>query len=446
MLLLFVCFGQLSCEKYLDKKRSQDQAVPSSLADLQALLDNSINYSSSPGYLEFVADNYYLTSAAWNGSGVVEDRNNYIWDKEAKVIQTIWTYPYQSVYYANLVLDYLPKVEVALSDKNTYNSIRGTALFYRSFLFHQLAQLFSNPYSSNAATDLGIVLRLSSPVEEVSKRATIKQTYEQIIADLKTAAELLPVKSLVANRPNRAGAYGLLARVYLSMRDYENANTYADAALALNNQLLDFNTLTPSNQPTLPAFSNNPEIMYLSYEAYAPTNLLGNANCNIDSTIYQSYQPNDLRQKVFFRAKGNTNYWWGSYFSLIPDAVFDGIATDEVYLIRAECRARMGNKDAAMNDLNTLLRNRWLALTFQDLTAATPDDALKQILVERRKELLFRGLRWSDLRRLNQEGANVTLKRIINGTTYTLPPNDLRWTLLIPDAEVNRSGIPQNPR
>jgi hypothetical protein len=60
--------------------------------------------------------------------------------------------------------------------------------------------------------------------------------------------------------------------------------------------------------------------------------------------------------------------------------------------------------------------------------------------------LLFRNLRWSDLRRFNLEGANITLKRIINGTSYTLPPNDLRWVLLIPDLETSRSGIPQNPR
>jgi tetratricopeptide (TPR) repeat protein len=393
-----------------------------------------------------VADNFYITSAAWNASRIVEDRSNYIWDKDAKVDQTKWNYAYESVYYSNLVLDYLPKIEATPAEKNTYNSIKGTALFYRSFNFYQLAQLFCKPYTTTANTDLGVVLRLSSPVEAPSTRATLQQTYDQVIADLKAASELLPVKTQVANRPNKAAAYGLLARVYLSMRDYSNANIYADEALALNSKLLDYNTLTPSGQPTLPAFSSNPEVLYLSYEAYAPTDLLGVANCNVDSTLYQSYQPNDLRKKVFFRSNGNATYWWGSYFSYFQDVVFDGIATDEIYLIRAECRARAGNKDAAMDDLNTLLLNRWVSLTYTNLTAATPDDALKQVLTERRKELLFRGLRWSDLRRFNQEGANITLKRIINNTTYTLPPNDARWVLSIPDVEVNRSGIPQNPR
>jgi starch-binding outer membrane protein, SusD/RagB family len=444
--ITLVFFSQTSCKKYLDKKRSQDQAVPSSLNDLQALLDNPNNYAYSPGYLEFVADNYYLTTASWNGAQFLDDRMSYIWDKDARVFANVWVYPYQTIYYTNMVLDYLPKVEVSPADKISYNNIHGTALFYRAFMFHQLAQLFCAPYSSTAGTDPGIVLRMTSIVGNRSTRATVQQTYDQVIDDLKTAAELLPVKSMAVTRPNKAAAYGLLARVYLSMRDYENANTYAEAALAINGKLLDYNTLTPSGQPVLPAVANNPEILFLSFEGHAPTSLLGSTHCKIDSTLYQSYQANDLRKTVFFRSNGSTYYWWGSYCSNDPSIVFDGIAVDEIYLIRAECRARAGNKDGAMNDLNTLLRNRWVTLTFTDLTAVTADDALRQILVERRKELLFRGLRWSDLRRFNLEGANITLKRIINGITYTLPPNDARWILLIPDVEINQSGIAQNAR
>lgn len=445
-LLVSLSLSQSSCEKYLEKKRSQDQAVPSSLDDFQAILDNSGNYSSSPGYLEFVADNYYLSSASWSGAQFTEERTSYIWDKDSKVSTVVWIYPYQVIYYSNLVLDYLPKVEVTPAENSRFNSIKGSALFYRSFMFHQLAQLFCNSYSSTAESDLGIVLRMTSAVGSVSTRATVQQTYDQVIADLKTAAELLPDSSLVVTRPNKAAAYGLLARVYLSMRDYVNANIYAEAALAISNKLLDYNSLTPSGQPLLPEITKNPEILFLSYEGYEPTNLLGASHCKIDSSLYQSYEVNDLRKNVFFRSNGSTYYWWGSYYSIDPIMVFDGIATDEIYLMRAECRARAGNKDGAMSDLNILLRNRWAVNTYTDLTAATSAEALSKILVERRKELLFRGLRWSDLRRFNLEGANITLKRIINGTTYTLPPNDPRWTLLIPDMEINRSGIPQNPR
>jgi hypothetical protein len=73
-------------------------------------------------------------------------------------------------------------------------------------------------------------------------------------------------------------------------------------------------------------------------------------------------------------------------------------------------------------------------------------EALDTVLAERRKELAFRGIRWSDLRRLNQEDWNITLTRNLNGTPYTLPPNSKLYTLPIPPDVIQESGIAQNPR
>ena len=111
---------------------------------------------------------------------------------------------------------------------------------------------------------------------------------------------------------------------------------------------------------------------------------------------------------------------------------FSGITTAEMYLVRAECYARKGNKDAALADLNTLLVRRWKAGSFIPVTAATSQDAFNKIMIERRKELLMRSLRWVDLKRLNKEGANIVLKRVENGQTYTLLPNANYYALPIP--------------
>ena len=81
------------------------------------------------------------------------------------------------------------------------------------------------------------------------------------------------------------------------------------------------------------------------------------------------------------------------------------------------------------------------------VTVTDADELLRIILQERRKELLFRSLRWTDLRRLNKDSRfAVTLTRKLNNDTYTLPPNDARYVLPIPQQEIEESGIQQNPR
>jgi tetratricopeptide (TPR) repeat protein len=447
--ILFSLFAlsQFSCKKYLDKKPQQSLVIPSSLSDLQAILDNQSANQSSPWFLELVADDYYLTDGFFNSRNA-DTRKNYLWATDAQILNEYnnWILPYKAIYHSNFVLDFLPKIVINESERSHYNSINGTALFYRAFMFHQLSQLFCKPYSLSANTDPGIVVRTTSVVGTPVVRSTVKETYDQIIADLTAAAELLPANTLFATRPNKAAAYGMLARVYLSMGDYSKAVTAATASLDLNNTLIDYKALQPVASPLLPNnYISNPEVLFLSETSSIVFNLSHNAL--IDSFLYQSYDANDIRKTVFFGSgSGNTHYWKGSYYTTAAHySIFTGIATDEIYLIRAESRARTADVAGAMNDLNTLLRNRWKA-GFTDLSAANETEALNKILPERRKELLFRGLRWSDLRRYNLGGANITLTRVINGVTYTLPPNDLRWVLLIPELEISLSGIPQNPR
>jgi hypothetical protein len=101
-----------------------------------------------------------------------------------------------------------------------------------------------------------------------------------------------------------------------------------------------------------------------------------------------------------------------------------------------------------MADLNTLLAKRWKTGTFSPLIAATSEIALQLILTERKKELAFNGCsRWEDLRRLNTDPARATtLFRKIGNESFTLSPNDLKYTFPIPDIEIKLSGIIQNPR
>src|SRR5690606_9873922 len=115
-------------------------------------------------------------------------------------------------------------------------------LFFRAFYFSQAAWLYSKVYEeSTADSEPGIVLRKSSDFNEKSVRSTIRQTYDQILNDAKNASILLPDYPQHVMRPSKGAAYGLLARVYLSMGKYDSAYKYADLCLQLNSELMDYN-------------------------------------------------------------------------------------------------------------------------------------------------------------------------------------------------------------
>jgi len=439
--LVFTALSLLTgCKKYLDVKTNQSYAVPAKVSDFQALLDYYPTMNTNdPGSGEVSAGDYYLDSTIYNGLSSQKDKDMYTWQKYNLYDPGYndWSNAYNVVYVANEVLDGLQKLPAADGLEN----VRGQALVFRAKAFLQIAAIWSLAYdNTSASTDLGIPLRLSSDFNLPSVRSSVAETYRRILADLKQAVPLLPVKQLTADRPSRAAAYGLLARTCLFMRDYPNAGRYADSCLQLNNHLLDFKTLDPA--PTYPIPRFNAEIDFET--DIPPLSPIGNRRAKIDPLLYQSYADGDLRKILFFRKNADgTHAFRGSYEA--SSLLFSGIATDEMYLARAEAMARQGNTAAALADLNTLLKTRWDD-TFQPLSAASAHDALKLVLTERRKELLMRGLRWMDLKRLNKEGAAITLTRMVNGRVYTLPPNDLRYALPLPDDIIALSGMPQNPR
>lgn len=457
-----------SCKRqddFLNVKQNLNQVVPSTLKDFQAILDNYqiFNNNNWPIGGDAGSDNVVAVSdATLTSISPPACRNMYLWAKDIYqgATSSDWIGGYTIVEYTNIVLDGLSGIAVP-SDSNSlaqYNNIKGSALFFRSFAFYRLSSLFCKPYNNQSAgTDLGLVLRLTSDVTKGSTRSTVQQSYDQMISDLQTAIPLLPLTSAVGlqARPTRPAAYALLAKVYLAMSDYKNA------AIAATNSLSEFNTLLDYNNnslvhiggglATFPAFPNNPEISFYALGGKGDGALLllpGLPYGNVDPGLYSLYDNNDLRKTCFYSPSSNGGYGFTGSYKGGSGADFVGIATNEVLLIQAECYARTGDVTDALADLNALLVKRYKTGTFTPLTISNQTALLNKILLERRKELPFLGyLRWEDLRRLNQDpNYAVTLTRTYLGQTYTLPPNDPRYVLPIPDLEIQLTGIQQNQR
>ena len=234
----------------------------------------------------------------------------------------------------------------------------------------------------------------------------------------------------------------MLARVYLSMNDYADAGLYADSALNLYSTLTDYNTASTTATIPFQQFSN--EVIYDARASQAPA--LASAKARVDSNLYASYAANDLRKSLYFKTNPTGVFFKPNYTGQNSNTLFTGIATDKLYLMKAETQARSGNVTGALTALNTLLAARYKSGTYVPYNISDQGQVLTLILQERRKELLLRGLRWIDLRRLNQDSNSaITLYRNVNGSSFELLPQSTRYVFEIDQNAVNISGLVQNP-
>lgn len=452
---IFICVCIIGCQKgdWYDVKSDKRLAVPTTLKDMQALMDYGLVLNiNTPALKELASDGHYVSNVmALTLSGI--NKNAYTWSHEEPYEKvTDWisgnatSGSYKKIYYSNLVLESLDKIETeGIIEQEAWENVKGQALFHRAMAYYDLAQVFAPPYDlATENNQLSIPLRLESDVNIPSKRATNKQVYDQIFNDLMHAKGLLPVAALYKTRPSKLAVLALLARIYLSIEDYEQARIYAGLCLDSYSTLMDYSKLN-STSTTNPIMQYNSEIIF--YSSIWDIVPLSFSNNLIDPVWYNSYNNNDLRKKIFFNRNATTGLITskGTYCGTGFNSHFSGLATDELYLIRAECYAREGKVVEAMKDLNTLLKTRWSG-NYTNMTAANGEDALIKVLEERKKELIMRGLRWSDLRRLNRDSRfAVTLTRTIGAKTYTLEPNSYKYTFPIPDDIIAVTGMEQNP-
>ena len=443
MVLIYFLTGCSS--SWLEIKPDESLVVPKTAKDYQAWLNNvsKFNVSNSFGNMEVMADNLYLPDATYNGLSSSVVRNVYAWadggsDFYAGVGSASWDDAYSKLLEINAVLEGIAKVN-RNDDPKGWDNVKGSALFYRAFYHYAVLAEFCQVYTEN--DPLGIPIRTSSNVNDKIIRISLKDSYAYVLKDLEMAESLLPITPENKFRPSRMAVWAMLSRVNLAMSNYDKSLLFAQHFLANNNVLLDYNTLNTA--AAFPFDRLNNEVIFSLY--IANPSALSQTNHVVDSMLYRSYGQDDLRRQLFFRINGGLPRFKGGYFG--SASCFVGLATDEVYLNTMECLAREGKLKDAADLFNKLLISRYKTAKYNLVDFADVNDALTQVLNERRKSLLFRCLRLTDIKRLNKStDRQIWMRRKLNNEEIVLAPNDPKYVLPIPPQELILNPMPQNPR
>ncbi len=430
------------CEKFLDEKYDTKLLVPESIQDLQSLLDKSNHMNETyPSLMQMASDDYFVQDEILDG--LSDFIPIYTWGDYQSRYQNPWSICYNAVYVSNLCLERINSVSKTSENQDAWNNVKGTALFFRGEKYLSLLWTYAKAYDAQTADkDWGIVLRNGSDFNIPSRRSTMDESYVQVVNDLRNSIAYLPARPFIPSRPSKLAAYGMLGRAFLSMRLYDSAFHYVNKALEIYDDLQDFNDPILHNRavPFEPYPYNKEVIFFLNGD---PPSLVSTSIAKIDTLLYDSYTESDLRLKLFFRPIEDYQQFIGN-FNGTNGRLFCGLTTSELWLIKAECLARLNKIQEAMDILNGFLVNRHRTDEFVPFEADGQMEALNIILQERRKELVMRGLRWMDIKRLNKEGANIIPKRSVHGEEFTIEPNAARYAFLLPVDIIQITGMPQN--
>ena len=377
--------------------------------------------------------------------------------------------PMKNIYTYNKVIN-----EVMDSKNGTdleKKSIRAEALAGRAWTYFLLINYYGKPYSeATSSTDPGFPIITEADVTKTKfSRASVKEVYDFIIEDLKTAIPDLPSEITNRLRMSKAAGEGVLGKVYVFMGKYDEALPLLSSSIAdLSNatipvRLYNYNTaLAPGGEffpvglfgPNYPFSLNVEENVYAKQfiNAWAFTN---NEFVLTPQTV-ALYGASDQRLSFFApNAFFGDDYPNGMLRRVGPLGTQFGVVVPDLYLLRAECKARLNDLSGGVADVETLRKNRMpeADATVPSAVASDQNKLVKFILDERIREFAMEGYRWFDMRRLSVDpdySSTVgTVHKVYSASgevtgTYNLRPERyvLRFTQKLMD---QNPGMENNP-
>lgn len=459
---ILILIAGVSCEKFLDVGNPQDMIAAAYVYES----NTSAAAAMTSVYYDLVQKGGFTQgiSGISIGCGAAADELDVFPNTVLREFYTntvsvgsgggYWSSLYKSIYRANAVIEGL-KNGKSLSSKVRQHLI-GEAKFVRAFCYFYLVNLYGN------------VPILTSPdyrENQDKERQPSSIVYDQILNDLRESEQFLSEDYLNADvlsvtterlRPNKWVAKALLARVYLYLGNWVNAVEKSNEIIQRNDlfDTVPLNDVFVRNSKEsiwqLQSSYNNPDANYWgtfdgrAFILETPPNELENPVW-LSRSLFATFELSDKRRSSWINVYtlGTDVYHYSFKYKqnkpdVTPSEYLTVFRLSEMYLVRGEAKARLGEINGARADLN-IIRNR---AGLHPVLSSDPNTIIDSILHERRVELFAEwGHRWLDLKRTGLID-KVMLKAVVdkggvwnsNKALFPLPERDI---LLNPNLKQN---------
>ncbi|RFS19028.1 RagB/SusD family nutrient uptake outer membrane protein [Chitinophaga silvatica] len=431
--------GTISCKKYLEIV-PKGQKIPQTFNDYKALVEHSDAHTFDYGNQIYVSNDFYMP--LFSQPTVNLSTINFNWQEDKSRIDFLnndagYNAAYRGIFVYNVIINNIYAATTGTEAEKarlTAQAKLGRAMFY-FYLITSYAKMYD---PATATQDRGVLLNTSDNMETVLRQASVQEIYDFILNDLNAALPDLPATSEDVFFGNKGAGFAMLSRYHLFIKDYTKAAMYADSALNRKNTLFDYveyynqnKVLADGNATSIniPRFEfNNPE-NYIFHYASAYVQTQGFYISMLRESDSTQYDMGDARFKVNYALTpfGTEKVW---AYRRNDNVNGGGIRTPEIYYIKAECLARAGKFNEAMELVNTVRRKRIRPEFYSDVSAIDLKGAMAQIYRDLRNEFRGTGLNYLTLRRLNNDPQFAqTLTKKEGDNTYSIKPDSHIWIM-----------------
>lgn len=335
-------------------------------------------------------------------------------------IAGIWQESYLGISRANIVLEKVPPISM---DSALKQRVLGEAYFLRGLFYFNMVRLFG---------DVPLILRPTTAdltIEELyPPRTAAVNVYEQIISDLKMAAERLPAsysKSADKGRATHGAATGMLSKVYMTQHNWAEARNASLIVIESGTYSLWPDYTDNFKQSKINGVESVFEVQFYSKVTTENSRIVisglpvlpavfpaGVGIMTPTTGLLDDFEEGDYRKpSTFF-----DNYWGYTFDPHIwkhwdqqaykpsetgqSGANFQLMRFSEVLLIFAEAENELSGPTGAAYDAVNQVRARARngnPDVLPDLAGLSQDQFREAVLKERRHEFVNEGQRWYDL-------------------------------------------------